>query len=135
MSSETAIQLQFPFGSSEISRAREEPKIGETLKHGNHEWPVIAVQTDANGHTVVTIGPKIGSRNGKTHVTARSPDGHGLLLDEIRLDFRRSTDVRSRVIEARVVTHDGRAENSRARAEARRLRGEGPDVGHRASLK
>lgn len=117
MSSETAIQLQFPFGSSEISQAREEPKVGETLKHGNHEWPVIAVQTDANGNTIVTIGPKIGSRNGKTHVTARSSEDRGLLLDEIRLDFRRSIDVRSRVIEARVVTRDVQAENSRARAE------------------
>ena len=136
MSSETAIQLQFPFGSSEISRPREEPKVGETLKHGNHEWPVIAVQTDANGNTIVTLGPKIGSRNGKTHqVTARSPEDHGLLLDEIRLDFRRSIDVRSRVIEARVVTHDVQAENSRARAEARRLRGEALGVGHRVSLK
>jgi hypothetical protein len=129
MSSETAVQLQFPFGCSEISQAREEPKVGETLKHGNHEWPVIAVQTDANGNTIVTIGPKIGSRNGKTHVTARSPEDHGLLLDEIRLDFRRSIDVRARVIEAGVVTPDVQAGNSRARAEARRLRGEALGVG------
>jgi hypothetical protein len=116
MSSETAIQLRFPFGSSGTSQAREEPKVGEMLQRGNDEWPVIAAQTDANGNTIVTIGPKIGSRNGKTHVTARSSEDRGLLLDEIRLDFRRSIDVRPRVIEARVVTHDVQAENSRARA-------------------
>ena len=126
MSSETAIRLQSPFGSSEISHTSDdEPKVGETLKHEDHEWPVIAVQTDMNGNTIVMIGPKIGSRNGKTHATARSPEDHGLvLLDEIRLDLRRSFEVRSRVIEACVVTPDVQAENSRARAEGRRLRGE-----------
>ena len=129
MSSETAVQLQSPFGSCEVSQARDEPKVGETLKHGNHEWPVIAVQTDASGNTIVTIGPKLGSRNGKTHVAARSSEDHGLLLDEIKLDFWRSIDVRARVVEAWVVTHDVQVENSRARAVARRLRAEALGAG------
>lgn len=128
MSSETAVQLQSPFGSFEIAGKRE-PMVGETLTQGNDEWPVIAAQPDANGNTLVTIGPKIGSRNGKTHVAERSPEGHGLLLDEIRLDFRRSFDVRARVVEAEVVTPDVQAGNSRARAEARRLGGEALGVG------
>ena len=56
MSSQTAVYLRFPSGFSEIKYPEDPPKVGDTLRRGHDTWHVVAVETDANGCAVVTLG-------------------------------------------------------------------------------
>lgn len=50
------VSVRFPTGESEFRITAEAPKVGDTLKQGDEEWPVSAVGTDENGRAVVTLG-------------------------------------------------------------------------------
>lgn len=68
MSTQEMVRLRFPSGSYEISYGGEEPKVGDRLARGETEWEVIAVEKDADGNAVVTLGP---AGDGKANPPAR----------------------------------------------------------------
>ena len=51
------VSVRFPTGESEFRITAEAPKVGDTLKRGDEEWPVSDVGTDENGTTIVRLGP------------------------------------------------------------------------------
>jgi hypothetical protein len=54
------LSVRFPEGSTEFTFAAHAPRVGDRLKRGDQEWVVLAVETDANGNTVVSLGPADG---------------------------------------------------------------------------
>jgi hypothetical protein len=64
MDSQTLLTVRFPEGITEFTVAVEAPTVGDTLKRGTDEWNVIAVETDASGHTVVTLAPSVSGGGG-----------------------------------------------------------------------
>jgi hypothetical protein len=50
------VSVRFPTGEREFRMTAEAPKVGDTLKRGDDEWPVSDVRADEYGRAVLTLG-------------------------------------------------------------------------------
>jgi len=70
MDSQALLTIRFPEGITEFTLAVETPKVGDTPRRGTDKWDVIAVETDADRHTVVTLAPGVSGGDGNVKKSA-----------------------------------------------------------------
>jgi hypothetical protein len=74
VSSSPVICVRYPNGYVEYSSAAETPAVGDMVKRGGEEWPVVHLDADGYGNPVVTLGRLDGEADDDGSASTRKSD-------------------------------------------------------------
>ncbi len=74
VASSRMVCIRYPDGMAEFSSAAETPAVGDMIKRGGEEWPVVHVDADGYGNPVVTLGRLDGEADDDGSASTRTSD-------------------------------------------------------------